>query len=122
MNKAIKYSMVISTLMFTALPALAGQQQGEKPRQCLPMSQIDHIEVVDNNALIFHMHGKKKYINRLPYRCSGLKRNSFMHEATLNQYCDLDTITVLDTSIGMRLGSCPLGKFQPYVETESNED
>lgn len=55
------------------------------------------------------MHGDEKYINHLPYRCSGLKRNSFLHETSPNSYCDLDIISVIDASLGMRLGSCPLG-------------
>jgi hypothetical protein len=94
---------------------------GEAPnRHCLSISRIDRIEKVDDQTLIFHMHGNKKYINHLPYRCGGLKRNSFLHETSLNSYCDLDTISVIDTSLGMRLGSCPLGPFEPYTGPDSS--
>lgn len=86
----------------------------QKARDCLSMSRIDQIEVVDDRHIIFHMKGDEKYMNRLPYRCPGLKNNAFLHETSLNSYCDLDTITVIDTTIGMRMGSCPLGEFEPH--------
>ena len=118
----MKMLITVVSMIFTAgvlaMPAMAGEDDGEKSRDCLPMSRIDRVEVVDDRTLIFHMHGDKKYVNNLPYRCSGLRNNAFIHETSLNQYCDLDTITVYDTSIGMRLGSCPLGEFEPYVEME----
>ncbi|MEQ8801661.1 MAG: hypothetical protein RLP45_06455, partial [Haliea sp.] len=84
-------------------------------------NQIDRIEVVDDQTMIFHMHGDKKYINNLPYRCHGLKNNSFIHETSLNSYCDLDIISVLDVGLGMRLGSCPLGDFSPYTAPEQRQ-
>lgn len=96
---------------FLALPVMANDQEEEPTRNCLPMSHIDRIEVVDNSTMIFHMTGDKQYVNNLRYRCPGLKRNAFIHETSINQYCDLDTITVYDTTIGMRLGACPLGEF-----------
>ncbi|MAT49819.1 MAG: hypothetical protein CMK32_01365 [Porticoccaceae bacterium] len=105
-------------LTLGTMPALADDHaNAEKKRNCLSISRIDRIEVVDDNTLLFHMHGKEKYINKLPYRCAGLKsRGTFLHETSLQSYCDLDTITVIDPSLGMRLGSCPLGEFTPYVE------
>lgn len=99
---------------------LAGDVGNEKSPNCLSMSNIKEIKVVDDHTLVFHMQGGKKYINHLPNKCSGLKSNSFVHETSLNNYCDLDIITVLDTRIGMRLGSCPLGKFEPYVELKDS--
>jgi hypothetical protein len=81
-------------------------------RRCLPRSQIRRIETVDDRTLIFHMRDRSQYVNHLPYRCAGLKNNSFIHETSLNAYCDLDIISVVDMRIGMRLGSCPLGPFE----------
>ena len=97
-----------------------GEDNDAEPvtRHCLPMSQIDRIEVVDDQTLIFHMHSKTDYINHLPYKCHGLKHNALLHETSLNSYCDLDIISVVDTSIGMRMGSCPLGKFEPYTKPD----
>ncbi|QIB66452.1 hypothetical protein [Kineobactrum salinum] len=106
----------------TATAQAAADSEKPRDRRCLSISRIDRIETVDNQTLIFHMHGDEKYINHLPYRCSGLKHNSFLHETSLNSYCDLDIISVVDTSLGMRLGSCPLGPFEPYTEAASNSN
>lgn len=103
-----------------ALPATA-DEHGQKTRDCLPMTQIDRIEVVDDRTLLFHMHGDDHYVNKLPYRCPGLETEPFIHETSLNQYCDLDTITVYNASVGMRMGSCPLGEFEPYTKMDDAE-
>lgn len=100
----------------------AAERSEERERRCLSISRIDRIEKVDDQTLVFHMHGNEKYINHLPYRCHGLKHNSFLHETSLNSYCDLDIISVVDTSLGMRLGSCPLGPFEAYTETDQGGD
>lgn len=111
------YNIVLA-VGFLSLPIMATAQGEEKTRDCLSMSRIDEIEVVDDSTLKFHMRGDETYVNNLPYRCSGLEHNAFIHETSMQQYCDLDTITVYDTAIGMRLGSCPLGEFELYTETE----
>lgn len=113
---------MIATLGLALGTAATGQEKDAmdrvpKPksgetRHCLSMSRIDRIEVVDDQTLVFHMHGKDKYVNHLPYRCPGLKRNSFIHETSMNSYCDLDIISVVDLRLGMRMGSCPLGPFE----------
>lgn len=95
--------------------------ESAETRHCLPMSHIRRIETVDDRTLIFHMHGKDKYVNHLPYRCPGLKRNSFIHETSLNSYCDLDIISVVDLRVGMRMGSCPLGKFEKVTGQTARE-
>ena len=105
-----------------SLTAAAGEQEGgpaaPRERHCLWMPQLNRVEIVDDFTLVFHMSGGKRYVNILPYRCSGLKRRgTFLHETATNNYCDLDTITVIDTSTGMRLNSCPLGKFE-LIEDE----
>ncbi|PLW82048.1 hypothetical protein CWI75_13275 [Kineobactrum sediminis] len=111
---------IVMTLWILGSSVAFGQNDKNDPetRQCLPMSHIDRIEVVDDQTLIFHMHGKTDYINHLPYKCHGLKHNAILHETSLNSYCSLDIISVVDTTIGMRMGSCPLGKFEPYTEPE----
>lgn len=82
-------------------------------RRCLSLNQIRRIEIIDDQTLKFHMRGSgPDYLNHLPYRCSGLRnRGAFMHATSTSDYCDLDIITQIDTGIGMRLGSCPLGRF-----------
>ena len=106
----------VTTVMLLGLSTVALAEEQEKTRNCLPMSRIDRIAVIDDHTLRFHMKGGTDYINRLPYPCRGLKSNAFIHETSLQKYCDLDTITKYNTTIGMRMGSCPLGDFEPYTE------
>lgn len=85
-----------------------------RDRRCLGINQIRRIEIIDDSTIYFHMRGGRgDYINHLPHRCPGLKsRGTFMHSTSTNNYCDLDTISVIDTNLGMRLASCPLGRFE----------
>lgn len=90
-------------------------------RTCLPISQIRRIETVDDQTLLFHMRGSKKYVNHLPRTCHGLKRNSFIHRTPMNSYCNMDIITVIDMFTGMQFGSCPLGKFEEVMDASALE-
>lgn len=90
-------------------------------RNCLPISQIRRIETVDDQTLLFHMRGSKKYVNHLPQTCHGLKRNSFIHRTPMNSYCNMDIITVIDMFTGMQFGSCPLGKFEEVMEVPTSD-
>ncbi len=43
------------------------------------------------------MDGGPDYMSTLPHKCPGLsKHDTIMYETSLNQLCDLDTITVLN--------------------------
>jgi len=118
-------TIVFSLVCVVVAPAIAAEPQSEEARserRCLPISHIERIEVVDDQTLHFHMRGGQDYLNHLPHRCAGLKsRGTFMHATSTQNYCDLDTITQVDTTIGMRLGSCPLGNFEVYEEPEKTE-
>lgn len=111
-------------ILLAALPLQADEPRGDKAEEkgprCLSMARIQRIEIIDDETLRFHMRGRgPDYLNRLPRRCSGLKRQgTFMHATSTQNYCDLDTITQIDTTLGMRLGSCPLGKFEEVTELE----
>lgn len=92
------------------------QPEPSETRTCLPILQIRRIETVDDQTLLFHMRGSKKYVNHLPRTCHGLKRNSFIHRTPVNSYCNMDIITVVDMFTGMQFGSCPLGKFEEVMD------
>ncbi len=105
--------IVLTSLPMTA--AVAESDSVDAPeRRCLSITRIRNIDIVDDRTLYFHMRGGEyDYVNRMPHRCIGLhSRGTFMHSTSTNNYCDLDMITVIDTSLGMRLGSCPLGRFE----------
>src|SRR6056297_2313928 len=119
--KRLPYLLAVGFSAWVLTMSATADEHGDKTRHCLPMAQIDRVEVVDDRTLLFHMHGDKDYVNHLPYRCAGLETEAFIHETSLNQYCDLDTITVYNTSVGMRMASCPLGEFERYTETNDAE-
>jgi len=94
------------------------------PEQCVRLSSIDHTDVVDDQNILFYMHGKDIYRNYLPYPCRGLKNNdTFMYRTSLNQLCNVDIITVLDTmSFGfMPRNSCGLGMFYPITKDQAKK-
>jgi len=124
--KRFRFWAWLLVLSPVALAASAGvyaeESESASDRRCIPISHIRRIEVVDDQTLLFHTRGMANYLNRLPHPCRGLKsRGTFMHSTSTNNYCDLDVITQIDTSLGMRLGSCPLGRFEAY-EGEKESD
>jgi hypothetical protein len=101
---------LLAWLWALALP-VAGQVNSDGNPRCLPLNSIKKMEIVDDQTILFHMRGGDVWINRLPHRCPGLRRNTpIKYRTSLNRLCDLDIITVLD--FDMRPGaSCGLGKF-----------
>ena len=84
--------------------------------RCISLSRVASTRVIDSRNIEFRMQGGKVYINILPNRCPGLRKGQpFMYRTSLNNLCDLDLITVLDTGgFGLRpMGSCGLGRFYP---------
>ncbi len=92
-----------------------------RAKHCVSLLRIDRTDIIDDSNILFYMTDGTIYRNQLPHRCPGLRRaDSFMYRTSLNQLCDLDIITVLN-SLGfgfMRGPSCGLGSFQPVTEDE----
>lgn len=91
----------------------------EAAQRCINLRRLDRSEVLNNQAIVFHMRGDDIFINRLRYRCSGLsRRDTIMFETRFNQLCNLDQVTVLNEMGGrfMRGASCGLGLFHPIDE------
>jgi hypothetical protein len=90
--------------------------------RCISLRSVDKTDVVDDNNILFYMRNGDIYLNRLPHRCPGLKRErTFMYRTTMPRLCDVDLITVLDQSgFGFMPGaSCGLGRFYPISEDEA---
>lgn len=98
---------------------------GERPVRCLHLNRIKRIEILDKETIVFHMLGKKRYVNRLKHPCPGLRRNKpIMYRTSQNMLCDLDIITVLENAgFGFLPGaSCGLGSFEQVEEIASPEE
>ncbi len=117
----IRAATVASVLGSCAALLLSGAQAAtaadDKAPNCLQLSQIDHTEVVDDQTILFYMRGKQIWKNTLPYKCPSLGfEKAFSHKTSTNDYCSVDTITVLYNAGGLREGaSCGLGKFTAYT-------
>src|SRR5690606_8714520 len=87
-------------------------------RHCIRINDIDDIDIVDADTLIFRMRGNTVYRNDLPHRCPGLKRNdTLMYRSSVGSLCSVDMVTVLqDWGFGFAPGaSCGLGMFHPIT-------
>jgi hypothetical protein len=83
---------------------------------CISMSSLRSTQVRNDKVIDFIMAGGKVYRNELPSSCPGLGfEKRFIHKTSLNQYCSLDQITVLQTPPDIPGATCGLGKFQPVT-------
>ena len=81
---------------------------------CLSTSQISESRVRDDRTIDFRVTGGRTYRNTLPYSCPSLKfEERFSHRTSINQYCSMDIITVIQTPPSIQGPSCGLGEFQP---------
>ncbi|WP_417318489.1 hypothetical protein [Emcibacter sp.] len=101
---------------------LAKYERTGEIKRCVSVSFIDHTQVLDDWHIIFHMKGKKIYLNKLPRRCHRLGfERSFAYKVSVNQLCNVDMITVFDNS-GIPGPRCGLGDFEELKKKETGED
>lgn len=90
-------------------------------QDCISTSRIRRTDVLDDQTIVFFMHGSDIYLNKLPHRCNGLRRSdAFSYEVRTSQLCHVDMIRLIDTFGGeIRRGvACGLGKFRPITEEQ----
>ena len=82
---------------------------------CVNIRNIRQTNVRDDKTIDFMMNGNKVYRNTLPNSCPQLGfERAFSYRTSQSQLCNVDIITVLVQSGGVRMGaSCGLGKFTP---------
>lgn len=95
-------------------PAPAG---AGAPVQCVTLTGIRETKVISDQVIDFYMKDGTVYRNTLPFACGGLMTNkAFGYETTLNQLCNVNTITVIFEGGGPRRGAtCGLGNFVPQT-------
>ena len=96
----------------TAIPTAGGKSQG-----CVQLQNIRETRVVDDSTVDFYMRDGKVLRNTLPNRCPQLGfERAFSYSTSITQLCNVDIITVLQQSGGIRRGaSCSLGMFTPIA-------
>lgn len=95
--------------------ALAKYEKTGNVERCIQASRIRTSRVIDDYNILFIMKGKKAYLNTMKHRCSRLGfEKSFSYELHVNQLCNIDIITVFDSTGGIQGPSCGLEKFVEY--------
>lgn len=93
-------------------PAVTGDSGPAGNGVCLPVSQIDHTDIVNESAIVFFMKDGKAYMNTMRIPCSSLKmEDGFTYMTDAAEVCsNSQTIRVL------RSGNfCELGQFTPFT-------
>jgi hypothetical protein len=91
---------------------------------CVRINDIDKIDIVDADTLVFRMRRGKVYRNELPHRCPGLRSNdTLMYRSSAGRLCSVDVVTVLENwGFGFAPGaSCGLGMFEPITGQIADE-
>ncbi len=90
---------------------------GAKPIGCVLLQSIRETRVVDDKTIDFYMRDGRVLRNNLPGSCPQLGfERAFSYSTSINQLCNVDIITVIQQSAGIRRGaSCGLGMFMPIT-------
>lgn len=130
MNHVKLLAILILAGTAAGTPSVAQEDAAEQDerdleaRHCIRINDIDDIDIVDADTLIFRMRGNTVYRNDLPYRCPGLRKNdTLMYRSSVGRLCSVDMVTVLeDWGFGFAPGaSCGLGMFQPITKQIADE-
>lgn len=101
----------------TKAEVLAGYERSGEMHTCVSLQQLRHSRILDNKTILFESVGKTAYLNEMPFECPQLKSmDAYAHKTSVNSMCSTDLITVIDTTLDQRLGSCSLGKFERLTE------
>lgn len=121
-------TLLLATALSSSIPFAVSQEIDEdmsnnttKSEHCLSSNRIRNNEILDSSHIIFEISSSKKYLNTLPNACPGLKKGStIMYRTSINKLCDLDIITILNSTGGgyMPGASCGLGQFVPISNAE----
>lgn len=104
-----------------ALAAEGDDAIDRTPQDCVSLPRVARTEIIDDQNVLFHIRGKKIYLNHLPRKCPNLARqNRFMYKTVTTRLCSTDMITVLE-QWGARFTpgfTCRLGAFVPVTADE----
>ena len=106
----------------TVFAASKAQEYLGKPEMCIDVYRIKETRIIDDQTILFIMYGGKRYLNRLPVECNGLKiGDGFGYETSISKLCMQDSIKALNH--GAALGNiCMLGNFIPFKADMSDGD
>jgi len=110
----------ISVLVCSALAfADEGEAVEDDSLRCLNARSIRSVDVIDDNHVLFHVQGRRLFLNALPKTCVGLSKDGrFSYETYTRSLCARDKIRIMrEAGGGVYSGrACSLGRFQPITE------
>lgn len=110
--------------MLSAAAEEDAAEEDDAYKRCISSRSIRSTSVENDRSIVFHMRGRKIYLNTLPSPCLGLAREGrFSYTTYGSNLCRSDLIRVLDHSgFGLQQGrACRLGGFR-LVTKEDLED
>lgn len=95
-------------------------------QRCLSTARYRRIDIIADRALVFYGRGDDAWLNVLPYRCRGLRRDMILSIEQSNfRVCALDRFKGLPrASSQMATTVCALGEFErlSHDQVESRRD
>lgn len=89
-----------------------------KTQSCLPLTQIQSIDPLDDYRFLVETRGGDYYLNKASGRCSSAGRPGYFIEYTVSgsTLCRNEIVRVVDNASGITAGSCGLGDFEALEE------
>lgn len=117
---------MFSAVVLCSPGAPAAAQESNEAINCLSMSRVRDIKVVDDDHILFYQGGGRVYLNALERTCLGLKRGGTFawgsgrgNRIRNTRLCSSDVVSVLDD---LRPGSaCKLGEFRLISKDRADE-
>ena len=99
------------------LAAPLADRDYSQSRRCLATNRYRRIDIVTDQALVFIGRGDTVWLNMLPYRCHGLRRDMVLVlEQSSMRVCSRDRLRGLArSSAEPATAACALGQFQPLA-------
>jgi hypothetical protein len=112
---ALAISMPLTSALAEDKPAkeLEKYNRTGQYETCLTVNRIRETQILNNKQILFKMNGDETYLAE-PKSCPGLSRGlALSYDATINQLCNITTITLLDASSPVpSRGSCGIERFE----------
>ena len=85
--------------------------------RCLAAARYRRVEIVGNMALVFHGRGEEVWLNVLPRRCPGLRKNMALAiERGSLRICARDRFRGISPGgLDLPTSTCSLGPFEPMT-------
>ena len=115
-------AMSATTAMAGGLPdGLDKFEATGETKSCVNIRNIQSTRVLDDQHILFRMHGSKYFLNKLDHRCSRLGfERSFSYKISGSRLCNVDLIRVLDRhGLGV---SCSLGSFEELEKKKADQE